>query len=209
MTQVKICGLSTPGTVDAALAAGASHLGFVSFPASPRHLAPELLRALAARVPPHVMRVGVLVDPDDALLDAVSPALDAIQFHGRETPERLARVRARTGCRVWRAVGVASRADIAAATAAADAADLLLFDAKAPSGAALPGGNGVRFDWSLLAGLRIGGDWGLSGGLDAGSVGEAIGQSGAPLVDVSSGVEDAPGVKSVEKMRAFIAAARG
>lgn len=206
--EVKICGLTTPETVAAALGAGADWIGLNVFAPSPRYLAPALLRALAAHAPAG-RTVAILVDPDDALIDAVAPAVAALQLHGSEPPARLAAIRARVGKPVWRAVGVASRADLAVAAAAArGVADRLLLDAKAPAGAALPGGNGVRFDWALLAGFAPGLEWGLSGGLDPSNVGQAIAQSRAPLVDVSSGVEDAPGVKSLSKIAAFIAAAR-
>ena len=207
IVDVKICGLSTRDTVDAAVGAGASHLGFNFFAPSPRYVAPDQALALGRGLPRHVVRVGIFVDPDDALLDRAAPALDAIQLHGRETPERMAAVRRRHGLPVWRAAGVATRDDIAAAVAAGGA-DLLLFDAKAPTGSVLPGGNGVRFDWRLLAGIAPGGLWGLSGGLDATTVGDAIRLARPPLVDVSSGVEDEPGVKSVSKIKAFIAAAQ-
>ena len=209
MTLVKICGLSTPGTVDAAVAAGATHLGFVFFAASPRNLSPERAAALIARVPAHVIKVGVFVDADDALLaHGVAAGLDVLQLHGEETPARVADVKTRFGRETWRAAGVRSRADIdEAAQAMRGVADRLLFDAKAPNGAPLPGGNGVRFDWRLLCEPPRGVDWGLSGGLDAATVAAAVAATRAPLVDVSSGVEDAPGVKSVAKIRAFVAAA--
>lgn len=209
MTDIKICGLSTPETVDAAVGAGASHVGFVFFARSPRNLHADQARGLGARVPPHVRRVGVFVDPDDALLDsAVASGLDILQLHGTETPARIAAVKARYRLPVWRAAGVATRADIDAARRAATDADLLLFDAKAPSGATLPGGNGVRFDWRLLGGVTMSIPWGLSGGLDALGVGKAVRGCRPPLVDVSSGVEDTPGVKSVTKIKAFIEAVR-
>ena len=210
MTQIKICGLSTPETVDAAVAAGATHIGLVFYAPSLRNLRFPQAAALAARVPERITRVGVFVDPDDAMLDAaVACGLDALQLHGREGSARVAEIRHRHGLPVWLAAGVTTRADIAAAIAEArGVSDLLLFDAKAPSGAALPGGNGVRFDWRLLAGLSPGMPWGLSGGLDAGNVGDAVRGSNAPLVDVSSGVEDAPGVKSVAKIQGFIEAVR-
>lgn len=207
MPDIKICGLSTRATVDAAVGAGASHLGFVFYAASPRNVTAEQVLALSRDLPRHVVRVGIFVDPDDALLDKTAPALDAIQLHGGESPERLADIRRRHGLLVWRAVGVASRAEISAAVAAGGG-DRLLFDAKAPTGSALPGGNGVRFDWHLLQGIAVPGAWGLSGGLDVTTVGEAIRQARPPLVDVSSGVEDSPGVKSVSKIKAFVAAAR-
>ena len=206
--DIKICGLATPETVDAAVEAGASHLGFNFFPPSPRHVTPDQALALGRSLPGHIIRVGIFVDPDDALLDRTQAGLDAIQLHGRETPERLAAVRARCRLPVWRAVGVATYDDVRAAMAAAGGADRLLFDAKAPTGACLPGGNGLRFDWRLLSGIDMVGTWGLSGGLDAMTVGEAIRIAQPPLVDVSSGVEEIPGVKSVSMIKAFIAAAR-
>ena len=203
--DIKICGLTTRETVDGSVAAGASHIGFVFFAASPRDLAPDRAFALGRDIG-HVARVGVFVAPDDALLDRAAPALDIIQLHGVDAA-RVASVRARYGLPVWRAAGVASRDDVVAAVAAGGG-DRLLFDAKAPTGSALPGGNGVRFDWRLLDGVDIGRAWGLSGGLDAATVGDAVRYARPPLVDVSSGVEDAPGVKSVSKIKAFIAAAR-
>ena len=208
MTLIKICGLSTPDTLDAAVAAGVSHIGFMFVTRSPRYVSLEAAAALAARLPVHVKSVGVFVDADDALLAAAATFVDVLQLHGSETPARIAEVR-RHGREVWRATGVATRADIAAAVKASQgAADRLLLDAKAPSGAPLSGGNGLRFDWQLLVGFNPGMPWGLAGGIDAGNVGAAIAATQAPLVDVSSGVEDAPGVKSVEKIRAFVAAVR-
>jgi phosphoribosylanthranilate isomerase len=209
MALVKICGLSTVDTLDAAIAAGATHIGFMFYPRSLRYVTPEVAAALAARVPQGVAKVGVLVDADDALIAEVAPFLDALQLQGNETPARVADVRARTARETWRAVGVATRADVEAAVAhARGVADLLLFDAKAPSGTAPSGGTGVRFDWRLLDGVRPNMAWGLAGGLDSGNVGAALALTHAPLADVSSGVEDAPGQKSVDKIRAFIAAAR-
>lgn len=204
----KICGLSTPATVDAAVAGGAACVGFVFFPPSPRHVMPEQAAALAARVPAHVRKVGVFVDPvDDLLAAAIGAArLDAVQLHGA-APERIAAVR-RPGVETWAALAVKTRADLAAAGALAEAADLILYDAKTPPGAALPGGMGVRFDWSVLDGFRHPRRWALSGGLDAGNVAEAVARTGATLVDVSSGVEDAPGAKSVDKIAAFLQSVR-
>lgn len=201
----KICGLSTPATLDAALAGGASHVGLVFFPPSPRNLESEAAAGLAARVPDRVGRVGVFVDPDDALLDrAIGAArLQALQLH-KVTPARAAAIRARTGRQVWAAVPVKTRADLDAARGFAGAADRILYDAKTPAGAALPGGMGLRFDWALLDGVRHPLPWALSGGLDPANVGEAIRRTGASLVDVSSGVERAPGVKEVDKIAAFL-----
>ncbi len=209
MTEIKICGLSEPATLDAAVAAGADHVGFVFFAASPRHVEVERAAALAARVPDRVGRVGVFVDADDALIEPAVGAgrLTAVQLHGAD-PARAAAVKARFGIDVWAAVAVATRRDVEAAAAFRGAADRLLFDAKAPKGASLPGGNALRFDWRLLDGVAMSMAWGLAGGLDAGNVAEAVGATGAPLVDVSSGVEDAPGVKSADRIRAFVKAVR-
>ena len=212
MIPIKFCGLSTPETVAAAVRAGAGWLGFVFFARSPRSLEPERAAALTALVPPGIGRVAVLVDADDALIDAVIAAgIDTLQFHGRETPERIAAVQARTGLPVWAARGVANRADIAAAIAGAGPADRLLLDAKPPAGtgmADLPGGNGVAFDWRLMLGLHPPLPWGLSGGLDAGNVGAALAVLQPAFVDVSSGTEDRPGVKSIAKIMAFADAVR-
>lgn len=189
--------------------AGATHLGFVHFPKSPRHVEADQLRALAAPVPSHIERVAVLVDPThETLSDLVATgALTALQLHGKESPERLATIRQRFNLPVWKAISVKTRADIEAAKAYTGAADLLLFDAKTPEGAALPGGMGLRFDWTLLRGVPISMPWGLSGGLGIDNVAEAIRITAAPLVDVSSGVESAPGIKSVDKIMAFCNAA--
>lgn len=205
----KICGLSTPETLDAAIAGGASHVGFVFFARSPRNLPFDRAAALAARSPTQVVRVGVFVDPDDALVDAAVAAgrLDALQLH-ETAPARVAALRTRTGREAWAAVAVKRRADLDAARHFAGAADRILYDAKTPEGAALPGGMGVRFDWALLDGFAHPLPWALSGGLDARNVGEAATRTGARLVDVSSGVEDAPGTKNVDKIAAFLQAVR-
>jgi phosphoribosylanthranilate isomerase len=209
MTEIKFCGLSTPESVDAALAAGGNWLGLLFFPPSPRHVGLDVAAGLLARVPAGVGKVAVLVDADDALIDAVIAAgIDTLQLHGNETPERIAAVKARTGKTVWRATGVATRADVRAAIAEAGPADRLLLDAKAPKGAALPGGNGLAFDWRLLDGMDVPLAWGLSGGLDAGNVGAALALLRPSFVDVSSGIEDQPGVKSIVKIKAFAAAVR-
>lgn len=201
----KICGLSTPETLDAAVAGGAAQVGFVFFPASPRNLQLDQARALAAQVPAHVEKVGVFVDPDDALLDAAIAAgrLDAAQLH-KTTPERAAAIRARVP--VWAAVAVKTRADLAAAASFHGAADRILYDARTPDDAALPGGMGLRFDWTLLRGFAHPLPWALSGGLTPDNVAEAARITGATLVDVSSGVESAPGVKDVDKIAAFLKA---
>lgn len=205
----KICGLSTPETLDAALRGGASHVGFVFFAPSPRNLSFDRAAQLAARVPATVARVGVFVDPDDALLERAVAAgrLDAVQLH-KTAPARAAAIRARFGRETWAAVAVKTRTDLDAARGLVGAADRILYDAKTPDGAALPGGMGLRFDWRLLDGVRHPLPWALSGGLDAANVAEAIRRTGAPLVDISSGVESAPGVKDVDKIAAFLKAAQ-
>ncbi|MEO8668146.1 MAG: phosphoribosylanthranilate isomerase [Bauldia sp.] len=207
---VKICGLSTEETLDAALDAGADMIGLVFFPKSPRFVAPDRAATLAARVKGRAEIVALAVDMDDAgmtaIVDAVRP--DWLQLHGRETPERLAAVKARFGRRVMKALHVGEPADLAATAAYLPVADRLLLDAKPPRGAVLPGGNGAAFDWAIVGGFAPGVPWLLSGGLDPGNVGEALRISGAPGVDVSSGIETAPGRKSPELIRAFVAAAR-
>ncbi len=204
MTLIKICGLSTPDTLAAALSAGASHVGFVFFAPSPRNVGFDRVSGLTAQVPPQVARVGVFVDPDDALLDQAVAAgrLDAIQLH-KTAPARVAAIRARHGRETWGAVAVKTRADLMQAGALTGAADRVLYDAKTPADAALPGGMGVRFDWGLLDGFAHPLPWALSGGLDAANVGEAIRVTRAPLVDISSGVETAPGVKDKTRIAAF------
>lgn len=203
----KICGLTTAATLDAAVAGGASHVGFVFFPPSPRDLSPDAAGALAGRVPSRVRKVGVFVDPDDALVDrAIAQVrLDALQLH-KTAPARVAALRARFGIETWAAVAVKTRADLDSARQFVGAADRLLYDAKTPEGAALPGGMGLRFDWRLLDGFAHPLPWALSGGLDPANVAEAVRRTGASLVDVSSGVESAPGVKDVDKIAAFLQA---
>ena len=209
VTRVKICGLSTPATLAAALDAGADLVGFVHFPKSPRHLGWPAARALAAAVRGRAERVVLLVDPDDATLRAAleSVAPDLIQLHGRESPERVAAIRALAGRPVMKALGIATSADLARLADYAGA-DRLLLDAKPPPGAALPGGNGLPFDWTLLAGARLPADWMLSGGLRPETAAEAVARTGAPALDVSSGVERAPGVKDPDLIAAFVAAVR-
>ncbi len=205
--QVKICGLSTPETLDMAIHHGASHVGFVFFAKSPRNLTLERAASLAARVPAHVKTVGVFVDPAPDFLDRVraSVKLDVLQLHGIESPETAARIG--KNVEVWKAVAVRTRADLARANAYRGSADRILFDAKTPENAELPGGMGVRFDWKLLHGHRHALPWALSGGLDAGNLAEAVRATGATLLDVSSGVESAPGIKDVDKIGAFLKAA--
>ena len=204
--NAKICGLSTPETVGAAIRHGASHVGFVFFPKSPRNLDAAQAAALVALVPPHVAKVGVFVDPDDALIDQAIGigGIDTLQLHGKEAPERLAAIRARhPDIALWKAIPVRTRADLAAAKAHAGIADLILYDAKTPDGT-LPGGMGLRFDWTLLDGFAHPQRWALSGGIDAGNVERAQAVTGARLIDVSSGVETSPGIKAVDKIAAFL-----
>jgi phosphoribosylanthranilate isomerase len=204
---VKICGISTPETLAAAVGAGASHVGFVHFAKSPRHLALADAAMLRRQVPEHVKAVLLLVNADAPLLaEAVRTiAPDVVQFHGGETPEALARFRAETGIEAWRALAVKDAAALAEVAMFRGAADRVLLDAPAT---ALPGGNGTAFDWSLLAGWQAPLAWGLAGGLTPANVGEAIRLTGAPLVDTSSGVERSPGIKDVDKIAAFCKASR-
>ncbi len=202
----KICGLSTPPALDAAIASGASHVGFVFFPQSPRHLTFEKAAGLAARVPDQVQRIGVFVDPEDQLLEQAIAAgqLAALQLH-KVSPDRGAAIRARFGLPVWAAVPVRTRADLDQAHGWRGLAERVVYDAKTPDGA-LPGGMGLRFDWTLLDGFAHPAPWALSGGLYEGNVAEAVGITGARMVDISSGVESAPGVKDVDKIAAFLKA---
>lgn len=211
MTEIKICGLSTPDTLDAALGAGADWVGFVRFPRSPRHVELDTARALSRQAKGRAGRVVLLVDPDDATLHHAVEAMepDLIQLHGRESPERVAEIRALTGLPVMKALGIASAADLASIAAYAGLADRLLLDAKAPPGASLPGGNGVSFDWDLLAGADLPAGTMLSGGLEPANVAEALARTGLTAVDVSSGVENAPGSKDPARIAAFVAAVRG
>lgn len=209
--RVKICGLRTPEDVAAAAAAGAAYVGFVFFPPSPRHLEPAAARAAALAAPAGLARVGLTVDATDAALAAIlaEVPLDILQLHGRESPERVAEIRRRFGLPVMKAVGVAGPDDLGALDAHARSADMLLVDAKAPRGAALPGGNGLVFDWRLIAGRRWPVPWMLAGGLSPENVATAVQLTGAAQVDVSSGVEAAPGQKDPARMAAFVAAAQG
>ena len=207
--EIKICGLRTPEALDATIGARADYAGFVFYPPSPRHLDLAEAAALAARADGRITRVGLFVDADDAMIaEAIAAArLDVLQLHGKETPERAAQVKARFGLPLWKALPVAAKEDVERARAYAGAADLILFDAKTPKGA-LPGGMGLSFDWSLLAGIRLPLRWGLAGGLNPDNVAEAIRVTGTGLVDTSSGVESAAGVKDVDRIAAFCAAAR-
>jgi len=207
---VKICGLSTPDALDAALAAGADLAGFVFFPPSPRHLAFDVARQLAARVNGRARKVALSVDANDATHEAIMQALqpDMLQLHGRESPARVAELKLRYQLPVMKAIVVETRADLAAVPAYADVADHLIFDARAPRAATRPGGLGKPFDWHLLQDVDRGVPFWLSGGLDAGNVAEALAVTRAGGVDVSSGVERAPGEKDPDKIVAFIRAAR-
>lgn len=207
--RIKLCGLTDAPALDAAIAARADYAGFNFFPPSPRFLSPAKAGDLAARAEGRIARVGVFVDADDAALgDAVTAArLDAIQLHGRESPQRAAELRARFGLPVWRVIGVAKGEDIAKAASYAGAADFILFDAKTPKGT-LPGGMGLAFDWTLLSGLQLALPWGLAGGLTSANVAEAVRITSAPLIDAASGIESAPGVKDPALIAAFCAAAR-
>lgn len=207
--RVKICGLRTVADVHAVAAAGAAYAGFVFFPKSPRHLTLAEAQVLALAAPAGLAKVALTVDADDAALDALVEAvpLDMLQLHGHESPARVAEVRARYGLPVMKAVGVADEGDLAALLDYSLAADQILLDAKPPKGADLPGGNGLAFDWRLVAQRRWLRPWMLAGGLTAENVAEAVRLTHARQVDVSSGVERAPGQKDAAKIAAFVQAA--
>lgn len=206
-TQIKICGLSNEAAIDAAAKAGATHIGLVHFEKSPRHVGLELAAALRMRTPPSLKVVLLLVNADpeltDKALNMVRP--DVVQFHGTETPEWLKLVREHSEAEIWKAIGLNDRQTLVNANRFAGVADRLLFDAPAQ---ALPGGTGTRVDWSLLSHFEHRTPWGLAGGLAPDNVAEALRATRAPLVDVSSGVESAPGVKDVDKIAAFCQAVR-
>lgn len=211
-TRVKICGLSRPEDVAAAAEAGAVYGGFVFFPKSPRNVSLDVARDLAVSAPVGLAKVALVVDADDALIDALvaQVPLDMIQLHGKESPERVSEIRLRSGLPVMKAVGVAGPEDIATIGIYEQVADQILVDAKPPKDADLPGGNGLAFDWRLLQGRKYWTrPWMLAGGLTAGNVAEAVRLTGARQVDVSSGVESAPGVKDAAMIADFVAAARG
>ncbi|MDB5517791.1 MAG: phosphoribosylanthranilate isomerase [Tardiphaga sp.] len=207
---VKICGLSTRETLDAALAAGADMVGFVFFPPSPRHVSLEVARDLGRQVKGRAKKVALSVDADDALLansiDALQP--DILQLHGKETTARLRDIKQKFGLPVMKAIAVETRADLTALPGYADVADRILFDARAPKGATRPGGLGAAFDWHLLENLDLKLPFMVSGGLNAANVAEAVRVTRAGGVDISSGVERAPGLKDPEMIRAFVRAAR-
>lgn len=206
--DIKICGLKTAEALDAALDGGASHVGFIFFPKSPRNIAPEEAGRLRRAALGRARAVAVTVDADDALLDTIVAAMvpDMLQLHGKESPTRVAEVKARYGLPVMKAFSVSAAADVAVAEAYRGVADRMLFDARPPKGAELPGGNGVPFDWRILDGYR--GDYFLSGGLTPQNVGAAIRLLDPPGLDVSSGVESAPGEKDIGLIAAFFAAVR-
>ncbi len=209
MIRVKICGLRSQADVAATAEAGAAYAGFNFFPRSPRSVSIEAAREAALAAPPGLAKVALVVDAGDDLLDAIlaSVPLDMLQLHGRESPARVAELRARHGLPVMKAVGVAGPEDLATLSTFEAVADQILVDAKAPPGAVLPGGNGVAFDWRLIAGRRWPRPWMLAGGLTPSNVAEAVRLTGARQVDVASGVESAPGVKDHDLIRAFLAAA--
>ncbi|MEL7166922.1 MAG: phosphoribosylanthranilate isomerase [Pseudomonadota bacterium] len=209
-TAVKICGLRQPDHIAAAADAGAAYVGFVFFEKSPRNVTLEEARALVLAVPAGVVKVALVVDADNAYLDALTAQvpIDMLQLHGRETPERVAEVKARYGLPVMKAVGIGSAGDLPALDAYARVADQLLVDTKPPKDADLPGGNGLTFDWSLIAGRRWPVPWMLAGGLTRDNVADAIAATGARQIDLSSAVESAPGVKDAGLIVDFMAAVR-
>ncbi len=207
---IKICGLSNTETLDAALDAGADMVGFVFFAKSPRNISLETARALGGHIAARAKKVALTVDADDAALDAIVTALapDLLQLHGRESVERVAAIRARLGVPLMKAISIGAPDDLARIAPYEAVADWLLFDAPPPAGADMPGGNAAAFDWRLLRDLSCRRPWLLAGGLDPANVACALRETGAPGVDVSSGVESSPGIKDAGKIAAFIAAAR-
>lgn len=203
--DVKICGVKDPQAVKAVVDGGARYIGFIFYPPSPRAITAEQAIDLGRAVPADRIKVGVMVDPSDEQIERVLPALDAIQLHGKETPERVAAVKEATGKLIIRSTSVGDEEDLQPLKAYAEVADMILFDAKPPKPpGSLPGGNGLSFDWRLLEGLHLPCPWMLSGGLDAGNLADAVRLCGARRVDVSSGVEIEPGVKDIAKIRAFL-----
>lgn len=209
-TQVKICGLRQARDVQAAVAAGARYLGFNFFEKSPRYIAPDRVADLLLLVPPGVAKVALTVNAPDEELDRIMSNLgfDMLQLHGQESPQRVTEVRTRYGLPVMKAIGVRDESDLPALLDYGRVADQLLVDAKPPKDAVLPGGNGVAFDWRLIAGRRWPVPWMLAGGLTKDNVAEAVRLTGAPVVDVSSGVECAPGVKDAGLIAEFLKAAQ-
>jgi phosphoribosylanthranilate isomerase len=209
-TRVKICGLTETADIPAAIVAGASYVGFVFFPKSPRHLELEAAQFMATSVPEGIVKVALTVDADNAMLDQLTEhvPLDMLQLHGKEAPARVSEVKARYGLPVMKAIGIETETDLTQIDFYSKVADQLLIDAKPPTDAERPGGNAVAFDWSLIAGRRWPVPWMLAGGLKPDNVGEAVRATGARQVDVSSGVESAPGLKDPQMMADFVAAAR-
>lgn len=209
--QVKICGISTPEAMTAAVEGGAAFVGLNFYPPSPRAVTPEQAAPLAALVPENVINTGLLVDADDPTIEAILKVvpLDLLQLHGAEKPERVAAIKARFGLPVMKVVKLRQAGDLEAAEPFLSVADRLLFDAKPPAEmkGALPGGNAVSFDWSILAGTTWPLPWMLAGGLTTGNLAQAVEISGAPALDTASGVEDAPGQKNPRKIKDFLAAA--
>ncbi len=208
--DVKICGLSTGETAQTAADAGAAFMGFMFFEPSPRHLTFDAARNLRAELPAGPERVGVFVDADDRLIDTAVEALglDWLQLHGRENPEDIFRLRERTGLKVMKALGIAEPNDVKNARIYFEAADAMLFDAKPPKGSVLPGGNAVSFPWKIMQNADLPAKWMLAGGLKPENVAEAVKSSQAKILDVSSGVETSPGVKSKSLIEAFLRAAK-
>lgn len=210
--EAKICGLRTPEAIETAIAGGAAFIGLVFYAKSPRYLTAEAAGALSRPVAGKVGRVGLIVDASDEEIAAILAAcpLDMLQLHGKETPERVAEIRAKFGRPVMKAIAIATAEDIAGLRIYEDVADRLLFDAKPPKTmvGALPGGNAVSFDWNLLAGQTFRRPWMLAGGLTVTNLAEAVRTSGARAVDTSSGVEDRPGIKNLKKIRDFLKLAR-
>lgn len=209
--RVKICGLTAAADVAAAVAAGAAYVGFVFFEKSPRHVSVDAARGLALDVPPGVAKVALTVNAENAALDALTDRvpLDFLQLHGEESPARVAEIRARYGLPVMKVIGVAEASDLAQIDRYAGVADQLLIDAKPPPAATRPGGNALAFDWRLIEGRDWPLPWLLAGGLTPDNVAQAVARTGAKQLDVSSGVERAPGIKDANLIRAFIDNARG
>ncbi len=206
--RAKICGLTTPEAIEAAAEAGAAYIGFVFFPKSPRNISLAEAEVLALSVPPGIVKVALTVNADDALIDDIAALpIDMFQLHGSESPTRVAEVKARTGLPVMKAIGVADASDLERIADYEGVADQILVDAKPPKGGEVPGGNGLAFDWRLIEGRDWARPWMLAGGLDPSNVFAAVRLTGAAQIDVSSGVESTPGIKDIERIRAFMKAA--
>ena len=206
--RAKICGLTTPEAIEAAAEAGAAYVGFVFFPKSPRNISLAEAEVLALSVPPGIVKVALTVNADDALIDDIAALpIDMFQLHGSESPTRVAEVKARTGLPVMKAIGVADASDLERIADYEGVADQILVDAKPPKGGEVPGGNGLAFDWRLIEGRDWARPWMLAGGLDPSNVFAAVRLTGAAQIDVSSGVESTPGIKDIERIRAFMKAA--